>query len=71
MSCNDTNNNHNECTNKLKDPPKIILSDHSTNQNILQGEKFQRSFSDNTAVKSENCLKVPIERSFSSEARPP
>jgi hypothetical protein len=70
MSCNDTNNNHNDSTNQVKDPPKIILSDHSTNQNILQGENFIKNFSDNDTVNDKNCLNVPIE-SFSSEARPP
>lgn len=69
MSCNDTNNNNTESTNQLKDPPKIILSDHSTNQ-TLQADK-SRDFSDNGSAVDKNCLSIPIENYYTSEARPP
>lgn len=69
MSCNDTNNNSTDGTNQLKDPPKIILSDHSTNQSI-QGETKEFSDSDNSAS-SKTCLTIPLENFYSSEARPP
>lgn len=68
MSCNDTNNNSTDSTN-LKDPPKIILSDHSTNQTI-QGES--KEFIDsNNSVSNKTCLTIPLENFYSSEARPP
>jgi hypothetical protein len=68
MSCNDTNNNT-ESTNQLKDPPKIILSDHSSSNQTLQGDKSQE-FSDSSAI-DKNCLTIPIESYYTSEARPP
>lgn len=68
MSCNDTNNNT-ESTNQLKDPPRIILSDHSTNQTI-QGDK-SKEFSDCVSAVDKNCLTIPIESYYTSEARPP
>jgi hypothetical protein len=70
MSCNDTNNNQDVSTNQLKDPPKIILSDHSTNSNILQGDRT-KSFSDKEKVIDKHCLTVPANGTFSGEARPP
>jgi hypothetical protein len=68
MSCNDTNNNSTESTNQLKDPPKIILSDHSTNQ--IQGDN-SKEYSDTNSAIDKNSLTVPIENYYSSEARPP
>ena len=68
MSCNDTNNNSTESTNQLKDPPKIILSDHSTNQS-LQGDS--KAYSDNISATDKNSLTIPIDNYYSSEARPP
>ena len=70
MSCNDTNNNSTESTNQLKDPPKIILSDCSTNQIQIQGDK-NKDYSDNNSAIDKNSLTVPIENYCSSEARPP
>lgn len=70
MSCNDTNNNSTESTNQLKDPPKIILSDHSTNQIPIQGDK-NKDCSDNNSAVDKNSLHVPIENYYSNEARPP
>lgn len=70
MSCNDANNNSNESTSQLKDPPKIILSDHSTNQPIQ--EVSNKEFIDRRdSVTDKNCLAIPIENYYSSEARPP
>lgn len=69
MSCNDTNNNSTESTNQLKDPPKIILSDHSTNQNI-QGDS-SKDFSDSNSASDKNSLTIPLENYYSGEARPP
>lgn len=69
MSCSDTNNNSTDSTNQLKDPPKIVLSDHSTNQTI-QGDKG-KEFSDSSSAADKNCLSIPNENFFSSEARPP
>lgn len=69
MSCNDTNNNNTDSTSQLKDPPKIILSDHSTNQSILQGDG--KHFSDSNSASDNNSLTIPIENYYSSEARPP
>jgi hypothetical protein len=69
MSCNDTNNNSTESTNQVKDPPKIILSDHSTNHTI-QGDK-SKDFSDKGSKADKNCLTIPNENYYSSEARPP
>jgi hypothetical protein len=70
MSCNDTNNNSTESTNnQLKDPPKIILSDHSTNQTI-QGDN-SKEYSDSNGVIDKNCLTIPQENFYTSEARPP
>lgn len=69
MSCNDTNNNRTESTNQLRDPPKIVLSDHSTNQS-LQGDN-SKDYSDKNSVKDKNCLTIPIDNYYSSEARPP
>lgn len=70
MSCNDTNNNSTDSTNQLKDPPKIVLSDHSTNQTI-QGDKVKEFRSDSTGSADKNCLAIPIENCYSGEARPP
>lgn len=71
MSCNGTNNNSNESTNQLKDPPEIILSDYSvTNQIQIQGDK-NKDYSDNNSAIDKNSLTVPIENYYSSEARPP
>lgn len=69
MSSNDANNNSTECTNNLKDPPKIVLSDHSTNQSI-QGDNSEYSDRRNSAD-DKNSLTIPIENYYSSEARPP
>lgn len=69
MSCNDTNNNSTDSTKQLKDPPKIILSDHSTNQTI-QGDK-NKEFSDSNSALGKTCLTIPLENFYSSEARPP
>lgn len=72
MSCNDSNNNFNESTNQLKDPPEIVFSDFSTNQSIIQGEKFtSKDFSDNSSATDKNCLTIPPQNFYSSEARPP
>lgn len=68
MSCNDTNNNSTDSTNQLKDPPKIILSDHSTNP--IQGDN-SKEYSDSNSSIDQNSLKIPIENYYSSEARPP
>lgn len=69
MSCNDTNNNSTESTNQLKDPPKIVLSDHSTNQS-LQGDN-SKEYSDSNSGTDKNCLAIPVDNFYSSEARPP
>lgn len=69
MSCNDTNNNFNDSTNQLKDPPEIVFSDYSTNQSI-QGEHC-KDYSDNSSATDKNCLTIPPENFYSSEARPP
>ena len=72
MNCSDANNNSTESTNQLKDPPKIILSDHSTNQTTLQGDiKTEFSDSKRNSVDDKNSLTIPIENFYSSEARPP
>jgi hypothetical protein len=68
MSCNDANNNSTESTNQLKDPPKIILSDHSTNS--IQGDN-KKEYSDSNSAIDKNSLTIPIENYYSSEARPP
>lgn len=70
MSCNDTNNNSTESTNQIKDPPKIVLSDHSTSQTV-QGDKVKEFRSDSTGSADKNCLAIPIENCYSGEARPP
>lgn len=71
MSSNDANNNSTECTNNLKDPPKIILSDHSTNQSI-QGDTDKDTYIDRrNSADDKNSLTIPIENYYSSEARPP
>lgn len=69
MSCHDTNNNSTESTNQLKDPPKIVFSDHSTNQS-LQGDN-SKDYSDSNSCTDKNCLTIPIDNFYSSEARPP
>jgi hypothetical protein len=69
MSCNDTNNNGTDSTNQLKDPPKIILSDHSTNHTI-QGDR-NKEICDKSSTIDKNCLTIPNENYYSSEARPP
>lgn len=69
MSCNDTNNNSTESTNQLKDPPKIILSDHSTNP--IQGDNSKDYSDSNSAIDRKDSLTIPIENYYSSEARPP
>lgn len=69
MSCNDTNNNSTESTNQLKDPPKIILSDHSTKP--IQGDNSKEYSDSNSAIVKKNSLTIPIENYYSSEARPP
>lgn len=72
MSSNDTNNNCTECTNNLKDPPKIILSDHSTNQSIQGDNSKDDTYSDRrNSADDKNSLTIPIENYYSSEARPP
>lgn len=71
MSSNDANNNSTESTNNLKDPPKIVLSDHSTNQSI-QGDNSKDTYSDRrNSADDKNSLTIPIENYYSSEARPP
>lgn len=71
MSSNDSNNNRDDSTNQVKDPPKIVLSDHSTNKNIIQGD-IVRSYSDKDKVIDKSCyLTVPIGHFYSGEARPP
>lgn len=71
MSCNENNNNHNESTNKLKDLPKIICSDHSTNQIKIQGERIKKFSDKEKVIDDKNCLAVPMGNFYSSEARPP
>lgn len=70
MSCNDTNNNCTESTHQLKDPPEIIFSDYSTNQSI-QGEHTSKDYIDSNSATDKNCLTIPSENIYSSEARPP
>lgn len=69
MSCNETNNNSTESTNQLKDPPKIVLSDHSTNQ-AKQADN-SKDFSDSDSAIDRNCLTIPLENYYTGEARPP
>ena len=72
MSCSETNNNNNniESTNvPLKDPPKIICSDFSQQQDTqkIVGD-CEKDFSSEKSDK--NCLTIP-HTNFCSEARPP
>lgn len=69
MSCNDTNNNSTESTNQLKDPPKIILSDHSTAHQTIHAEKIKDYIESNSST-DKNCLTIPTDY-YTSEARPP
>lgn len=71
MSCNDTNNNSTESTNQLKDPPKIVLSDHSTNHTIQGDSSKIAEFSASGTASDKNSLTIPIENYYSGEARPP
>lgn len=71
MSSNDSNKNRDESTNQVKDPPEIVLSDHSTNQNNIPGD-ITENFSDTAQSIDKSCyLSVPIGNCYSSEARPP
>jgi hypothetical protein len=73
MSCNDTNNNSTESTN-LKEPPKIIFSDFSKQQQEHASQELptngdsEKNFDSDTSGK--NCLTIPI-TNYCSEARPP
>lgn len=71
MSSNESNNNRDESTTQVKDPPEIVLSDHSTNQNIKQDTTKSYSDSDQVIDKNNCYLSVPIGHFYSSEARPP
>lgn len=73
MSCNDTNNNTESTNFQLKDPPKIICSDFSSNHHQANtqgsGGDSEKDFSDNCGT-DKNCLTIP-HSNYSSEARPP
>lgn len=72
MSSNDSNNNRDEDTKQVNQPPEIVLSDHSTNQNIIKGDSAKSCYSDSEQAIDKNCyLSVPIRHCYSSEARPP
>lgn len=72
MSSNDSNNNREESTNQVKDPPKIVLSDHSSNQNNIVQVGIAKNYRESEQVTDKNCyLSVPIRHCYSSEARPP
>lgn len=71
MSCNDSNNNSTDSTNQLKDPPKIIFSDFSTNKQAAAASPDDSDInSDSNSSVDKNCLSIPI-NSYCSEARPP
>lgn len=69
MSCNE-NNNKSDGKNQLKDPPEIIFSDHSTNQQSPPSDNSEEH-SDAKVITDKNCLKIPITNYFCSESRPP
>lgn len=69
MSCSDSNNNSTESTNHMRDPPKIIFSDFSTENQSTQ-DKSDKDLSDNRSAIDKNCLAIPNTK-YCSEARPP